>query len=138
MTRNYLIELEATWSESGAMMSYHVGQSDTRHWGSWEVIAVGANHVVKSITVTPGKRLSLQYHNHRSEEWTIVQGNAKITLNEDVFYASYGKHISIPKSALHRIENVGECNLVFVEVQHGDQLEENDIVRVSDDYGRAA
>lgn len=115
---------------------YAVGEQDTRPWGHWEVIATGDAHVVKRITVSPGQRLSLQYHHHRSEHWTVVEGTAEATVDGAVHVLRYGEHVHIAKGAKHRIANPGPDRLVFVEVQVGETLDENDIVRVSDDYGR--
>lgn len=119
-----------------ATVRYAVGESDTRPWGRWEVIATGDRYTVKRITVTPGQRLSLQYHHHRAEHWTIVEGEAEVEIDGIVHRLGFGEHIHIPLGARHRIRNGGESILAFVEVQVGDLLDENDIVRVSDDYGR--
>lgn len=115
---------------------YLAGDSDTRPWGKWEVLAVGEKYASKRITVNPGERLSLQYHHHREEHWTIVQGEAEVEVDNVIYRLTGGKHIFIPLGAKHRIKNVGQNNLVFIEVQYGENLDEDDIVRVSDDYGR--
>jgi len=115
---------------------YVVGDSDSRPWGKWEVLAIGDRYTLKRITVLPGHRLSLQYHHHRSEHWTIVQGFAEVELDDAVHQMSSGKHIHIPVGALHRVRALGSEPLVFLETQVGDVLDENDIVRIADDYGR--
>ena len=107
-----------------------------RPWGKYFVLADEPNFKLKRIEVLPGQRLSYQYHFKRQEAWTIVQGTAKITLDgEDKIY-QYGETALIPLSAKHRIENIGEDLLVFVEVQTGTYFGEDDIVRIEDDYQR--
>lgn len=118
------------------VVRYEVGESDTRPWGRWEVIGTGERYTVKRITVLPGQRLSLQYHHHRSEHWMVVDGAAEVELDGVTHRLGFGEHVFIPLGAKHRVRNGGDAPLVFVEVQVGDLLDENDIVRVSDDYGR--
>ena len=121
---------------SASNIRYAVGERDSRPWGTWEVLAIGDRYTVKRIRVLPGQRLSLQYHQHRSEHWTIVQGFAEVELDYVVHQMTPGDHIHIPAGALHRVRALGSEPLVFLEVQVGEVLDENDIVRVSDDYGR--
>lgn len=116
---------------------YAVGDSDERPWGRWEVLAVGDCYTVKRITVKPKSRLSYQYHHHREEHWVIAEGRARVTLDGAETVAPLGTHVHIPKGARHRIENPGEVPVVFIEVQQGEVLDEDDIVRVEDDFGRA-
>ena len=123
-------------SSSASPVRYVIGQRDSRPWGTWEVLATGDRYTLKRIQVLPGRRLSLQYHRHRSEDWTIVQGFAEVELDDVVHQMLPGKHIHIPVGALHRVRALGSEPLVFFEVQVGDVLDENDIVRISDDYGR--
>jgi mannose-1-phosphate guanylyltransferase/mannose-6-phosphate isomerase len=118
--------------------TYAVGERDTRPWGTWEVVAIGDGHVVKRITVMPGARLSLQRHRHRAEHWVMVTGNAQVTLDERTFPCTSGEHVHIPCGAVHRIANPGAGPLVFIEVQHGGLLDEDDIERLEDDFGRVA
>ena len=107
-----------------------------RPWGKYFVLADEPNFKLKRIEVLPGHRLSYQYHFKRQEAWTIVQGTAKITLDGvDTIY-KYGETALIPLSAKHRIENIGEDLLVFVEVQTGTYFGEDDIIRIEDDFGR--
>ncbi len=122
--------------DSASPVRYVVGERDSRPWGTWEVLATGDRYTVKRIRVLPGHRLSLQYHQHRSEHWTIVEGFAEVELDDVVRQLSAGKHVHIPVGALHRVRALGSEPLVFLEVQVGDVLDENDIVRISDDYGR--
>src|SRR6266699_4228668 len=121
---------------SASCIQYEVGDRDSRPWGTWEVLATGDRYIVKRISVLPGQRLSLQYHKHRSEHWTIVQGSAEVELDDVVHQMSAGQHIYIPVEGLHRVRALGSEPLVFLEIQVGEVLDENDIVRISDDYGR--
>ena len=123
-------------SSSASPVRYVIGQRDSRPWGTWEVLATGDRYTLKRIQVLPGRRLSLQYHRHRSEHWTIVQGFAEVELDDVVHQMSPGKYIHIPVGALHRVRALGSEALVFLEIQVGELLDENDIVRISDDYGR--
>jgi mannose-6-phosphate isomerase-like protein (cupin superfamily) len=115
---------------------YAVGDADERPWGRWEVIATGPDYVTKRITVAPGGKLSLQLHHHREEHWVIVAGAARVTLGSEVLELGPSRHVFIPVGAAHRIENPGSEPVVFIEVQHGATLDENDIVRLEDIYGR--
>jgi mannose-6-phosphate isomerase-like protein (cupin superfamily) len=117
--------------------TYAVGERDTRPWGTWEVVATGDGHVVKRITVLPGARLSLQRHRHREEHWVMVKGAADVTIGARTFPSATGEHVHVPCGALHRIANPGSEPLVFIEVQQGAVLDEDDIERVEDDFGRA-
>jgi mannose-6-phosphate isomerase-like protein (cupin superfamily) len=119
-------------------IAYAVGDSDTRPWGTWEVVAIGDGHVVKRITVVPGARLSLQRHRHRAEHWVMVTGRADVTIDQRTFPCDRGEHVHIPCGAVHRIANPGAEPLVFIEVQQGTVLDENDIERLEDDFGRIA
>ncbi len=108
-----------------------------RPWGKYYVLADEPNFKLKRIEVLPGQRLSYQYHFKRQEAWTIVQGTAQITLDGVDKIYKYGETALIPLSAKHRIENVGEELLVFIEVQTGTYFGEDDIVRIEDDYQRS-
>ncbi|RME16694.1 MAG: mannose-1-phosphate guanylyltransferase/mannose-6-phosphate isomerase [Bdellovibrio sp.] len=109
---------------------------ETRPWGRFEILYEGDKFKVKKITIDEGRRLSYQSHKKRSEYWTIVQGCAEVTLDDKVRRLEAGESITIPLQAKHRISNVGKGPLVFVEVQTGEYLGEDDIVRYQDDYGR--
>ena len=117
-------------------IAYKVGDSDTRPWGTWEVLAVGESYIVKRIIVAPHQRLSLQSHNYRSEHWIIVTGTAMVTLDDKVVEAPQNTHVFIQSQQKHRIENRTNTPIVFIEVQAGDTLDETDIIRYQDDYGR--
>jgi mannose-6-phosphate isomerase len=126
----------STDRRSTSVIRYAVGEQDSRPWGTWEVLATGERYTVKRIRVLPGERLSLQYHHHRSEHWTIVQGLAEVELDDGVHKLSAGNYVHIPVGAVHRVRALGSEPLVFLEIQVGEVLDENDIVRISDDYGR--
>lgn len=109
---------------------------DRRPWGTYEVLDEGTKFKVKRIEVLPGKRLSYQKHAQRAEHWVIVDGTAKVTLDGAEIYVQTGQAIDIPKGSAHRVENEGSELLVFIEVQRGSYLGEDDIVRLQDDFGR--
>jgi len=121
-----------------AVQAYAVGQRDTRPWGDWMVIDTGAGFVVKRITVRPGQRLSLQRHQHRDEHWVVVQGPATVTRDAESFLLGVGQVTRIGRGQAHRVANPGAVDLVFIEVQTGATLSEDDIERLDDDYGRAS
>ncbi|MFA3920390.1 phosphomannose isomerase type II C-terminal cupin domain [Ruegeria hyattellae] len=125
-----------TQSEKSPETDYLVGQSDVRPWGRWKVVEATPNFTLKTIEVDPGQRLSLQYHNHRSEHWVVVAGRGIVTIGGDTLRVEPGSHVYVPRETKHRIESDDDQKLVFVEVQFGDRLEEMDIVRVEDDYQR--
>lgn len=116
---------------------YKKGDMDTRPWGTWEVLESANNYCVKKITVNPNAILSLQMHNFRAEHWIIAEGEAMIVLGEDTLYRKQDEAVYIPVKTKHRIKNTStEKNLVFIEVQTGDTLDEEDIIRFEDSYGR--
>lgn len=108
-----------------------------RPWGSYDSVDVGSCFQVKRIKVKPGARLSLQSHKHRAEHWVVVSGTARVTRDNDVFELYANQSAYIPIGARHRLENPGEEVLELIEVQSGDYLGEDDIVRYEDQYGRA-
>ena len=110
---------------------------DRRPWGTFTVLDEGNGFKVKRIEVLPGKRLSYQKHAQRAEHWVIVRGTAKVTLDDREIVVPSGQAIDIPTGSAHRVENSGQEDLVFIEVQRGDYLGEDDIVRLQDDFGRA-
>lgn len=116
--------------------TYAKGQHDARPWGTWEVIDCGKNFCVKHITVNSGGILSLQLHHHRAEHWIIVSGEASVSLGEDELLKKSGESVYIPVETKHRIQNKSAEPMTFIEVQFGDNLDENDIVRFEDKYGR--
>ncbi len=109
---------------------------DKRPWGYWESLRLTGTHKVKHIFVAPGEKLSLQYHTRRREVWTVVEGSGAITVGDEVLEALPGKVFIIEQGVKHRAEG-GPEGLHFIEVQSGDYLGEDDIVRLEDRYGRA-
>lgn len=107
-----------------------------RPWGSYDSVDVGDGFQVKRIKVKPGAALSLQSHNRRAEHWIVVRGTARVTRNHDVFELFANQSTYIPIGAKHRLENPGTDVLELIEVQSGDYLGEDDIVRYEDVYGR--
>ena len=108
-----------------------------RPWGSYTVLEEGPGYKVKRVTVNPGGRLSLQLHHQRSEHWVVITGTARVTRGEEVFDLHVSQSTAIPVETKHRLENPGSDTLHIIEVQNGPYLGEDDIVRFSDDYGRA-
>ena len=109
---------------------------DERPWGSFTVLDVADTYKVKRIEVLPHKRLSYQRHTHRTEHWMVVAGMAKVTLDGREITAAAGGTVDVPAGAAHRIENIGSEKLVFIEIQRGSYLGEDDIQRLQDDFGR--
>jgi len=109
---------------------------ENKPWGGYSVLEDLPTHKVKRIWVNPGQRLSYQKHFRRSEHWTILEGKAKVTLDAEEILLSQGESVDIPHEGAHRIENIGDSQLTFIEVQMGDYFGEDDIVRLEDDYGR--
>ena len=116
--------------------TYKRGQNDKRPWGTWEVIDCGDGFCVKHIVVEPNGILSLQLHHERAEYWNIVRGVAVVTLGEETKEIKAGESVYIPVKTKHRIQNNSSEPMDFIEVQVGENLDENDIVRFEDKYGR--
>lgn len=116
--------------------NYNRGDKDTRPWGTWEVLDAGDGFCVKKICVTPGNILSLQLHHFRAEHWIIVEGEAVVTLGEEKIVKKANESVYIPVETKHRIQNNTNKNMTFIEIQTGENLDENDIVRFEDSYGR--
>jgi len=110
---------------------------DHRPWGWFESLAIGRRFQVKRIVVHPGAALSLQSHVHRAEHWIVVEGTAKVTIDDDVKLVSENQSVYIPLGAVHRMENPGKVPMVLIEVQTGSYLGEDDIIRYQDVYARA-
>jgi mannose-1-phosphate guanylyltransferase/mannose-6-phosphate isomerase len=108
-----------------------------RPWGNYQSLDNGDRYQVKRIVVKKGGRLSLQYHNHRSEHWVVVRGTAKVTLGDQVKMLQENESIYIPSGTPHRLENPGKIDLELIEVQTGSYLGEDDIIRIEDDYRRS-
>ncbi|MBB3179817.1 mannose-1-phosphate guanylyltransferase [Variovorax sp. Sphag1AA] len=108
-----------------------------RPWGTYASLKEEHGYKVKRITVKPGQSLSLQYHHHRAEHWVVVQGAAMVQIGDAEYQTMPGEYRYIPLKEKHRLTNIGEDELVLVEVQCGTYLGEDDIVRLADTYGRA-
>jgi len=117
-------------------MGMMVLERDERPWGVYEVLAEGEGYKVKRIEVKPGQRLSLQSHEKRSEHWIIVAGTALATVGEQEITLRVNQHVNIPAQTRHRVANPGDELLIFIEVQSGTYLGEDDIKRFEDDYNR--
>lgn len=116
---------------------YEPGASDVRPWGKWTVLATGDGYAVKEIVVNPGEVLSLQSHQHRAEHWIVIEGTAEVTSGDTIIRREANETAFIPVGARHRIANVGEMPMRFIEVQTGGILSEDDIERFEDRYGRS-
>jgi mannose-6-phosphate isomerase len=110
--------------------------SETRPWGGFYVLEEQGGFKVKRLTVNPQGRLSLQSHKHRSEHWTVVNGEATVTIDDKVLTLTRGQSVDIPLGARHRLENFGKDQVDIIEVQFGDYLGEDDIIRYDDVYKR--
>jgi mannose-6-phosphate isomerase len=108
-----------------------------RPWGWYETVSERTTNKVKRILVHPGQKLSLQKHHQRAEHWVVVDGQARVTVGSHALDLRVGQHIDIPLGEVHRLANVTDMPLEIIEVQLGQYLGEDDIVRLQDDYGRA-
>jgi len=109
---------------------------EERPWGWFEILYEESNLKIKRIMVKPGRRLSLQSHQNRAENWVVIQGNALVSLEDREIPLSTSQAVFIPRQARHRMANPGKNDLIFVEVQTGTYLGEDDIVRFEDDFDR--
>ena len=107
-----------------------------RPWGNYISVAEDSRWQVKRIEVKPSCQLSLQMHHHRAEHWVVVKGLAKVMIDDEEFLLKKNQSTFIPLGSKHRLTNPGKLPLVLIEVQSGDYLGEDDIVRFKDDYGR--
>ena len=113
-----------------------IAAREIRPWGSFTTLEEGTGYKIKRIEVNPGHRLSLQMHHHRSEHWIVVSGTAKVTCGDREMILGSSQSTYVPQCTTHRLENPGVINLVLIEVQNGQYLGEDDIIRFSDDYAR--
>ncbi|HDR9024899.1 TPA: mannose-1-phosphate guanylyltransferase/mannose-6-phosphate isomerase [Burkholderia vietnamiensis] len=125
-------ELKATGHDA-----YKLHRTVHRPWGTYTVLEEGPRFKIKRIEVKPGASLSLQMHHHRSEHWIVVSGMAKVVNGDREFFVATNESTYIPAGHKHRLENPGVVDLVMIEVQSGEYLGEDDIVRFEDNYGRA-
>jgi mannose-1-phosphate guanylyltransferase/mannose-6-phosphate isomerase len=111
-----------------------------RPWGWYESVPSASSHTegikLKRIGVLPGQQLSLQKHQHRREHWVVLQGVARVTLGDQMFDLKPGEHCDIAIGQVHRLANQTDALVEILEVQMGDFLSEDDIIRLQDDYGR--
>ena len=113
-----------------------VAATELRPWGSFTILEEGRGYKIKRIEVKPGHRLSLQMHHHRSEHWIVVSGTAKVSCGGEDLVLSMNQSTYVPQCTTHRLENPGVIPLILIEVQNGEYLGEDDIVRFQDDYAR--
>ena len=111
-------------------------RSEERPWGSYEILHEETGAKVKRIELKSGFRFSLQKHSKRSERWIVIEGSGVVTLASRQISVQKGSFIEVPAGEIHRMENTGSGSLVFIEVQLGNYLGEDDIVRLEDDFGR--
>lgn len=116
------------------MFSYK--EKEERPWGIFYVIHSQKKYKLKRLEILPGKRLSYQYHERRSETWVIIQGSPIITLDDNIKRYEEGDTLIIPQGVKHRIENNTKELIVMIEVQTGTYFGEDDIIRIKDDYNR--
>lgn len=126
--------VETLKAQQSELVNFH--PTVHRPWGTYTVLENASGYKIKRIEVKPGASLSLQMHHHRSEHWIVVSGTAEVTNGEDVFLVRKNESTYIPAGNKHRLINPGMMPLVMIEVQSGDYLEEDDIVRFDDVYGR--
>ena len=115
----------------------HEHTTSYRPWGSYTILSDGPGYKMKKIVVDPGQRLSVQLHYHRSEHWIVIGGTARVTIGEKTEMVHENESVFVPQSTKHCLENPGRLPLEIIEVQNGKYLEEDDIVRFDDIYGRA-
>ena len=116
--------------------SYLTHRTVIRPWGSYTVLEEGPSFKIKRIVVNPGCSLSLQSHQHRSEHWVVVEGEAKVVNADKEYFLKKNESTFVPMQTLHRLSNPGNSDLVIIEVQTGHYLGEDDILRIEDTYGR--
>jgi cytidyltransferase-like protein len=129
---SYAADLE----NSKSNMKNKVGSFFNKPWGKYRILSSGKNYKVKDIFINPNEKLSLQFHHKRSEHWIVVEGNGEVQLDDKVFECKTGDHIYIEIGQKHRISNIGNQKLILTEVAIGNYIEEDDIVRLKDIYGR--
>ena len=119
-----------------ANIQYKLNEIGERPWGQWKCIAVGDKHITKIITVNPGASLSLQMHEYRTEHWVVTKGTPSITVGNVKKVYNFGQSVDIPVKTKHRLENLTDETAEVIEIQMGDILDENDIIRFEDIYNR--
>lgn len=129
-------QVSALTIPASMMTAESIDTTGMRPWGSYTVLEEGRGYKIKRIEVNPGHRLSLQMHHHRSEHWIVVSGTAKVTCGEKISIIHQNQSTYVPQCHAHRLENPGIIPLVLIEVQNGEYLGEDDIIRFEDDYDR--
>jgi len=107
-----------------------------RPWGYVETLNLGERYQVKKLQISPGRRLSLQKHMHRSEHWVVVRGTGEVTVDGDIRILHENESVYMPIGAVHRLANPGRIPLELIEIQVGSYLGDDDIQRFEDDYNR--
>ena len=127
----------ATKAKAASRASRAARGFERRPWGGFETLQVGPGYKVKRLVVQPGHRISLQRHRFRAEHWVVVAGAPRVVIEGRGRRLKPRATVDVPRGAWHRIENPGRRPVVIIEVQHGSRVDERDIVRRHDDYGRA-
>jgi mannose-6-phosphate isomerase len=117
-------------------MTSSLAATELRPWGAFTILEEAKGYKIKRIEVKPNHRLSLQMHHHRSEHWIVVSGTAKVTCDDKQEILHSNQSTYVPAGSKHRLENPGIIPLIIIEVQNGEYLGEDDIVRFEDDYSR--
>ncbi len=136
MAQTQETNLPSTLPLPPAIASKGVAATELRPWGSFTILEEARGYKIKRIEVKPGHRLSLQMHHHRSEHWIVVSGTARVTCGEQEVMLSNNQSTYVPQCTSHRLENPGVIPLILIEVQNGEYLGEDDIIRFQDDYAR--
>ncbi len=121
---------------SSDLTKNYLGEIEKRPWGSYHIIAKNSGYQIKEIKVSINSKLSLQKHNNRAEFWQIIDGECFAIVGKEKYELKNNDHIYIPRDTIHRIENTGKKELIFIEIQLGNDIKEDDILRIEDDYGR--
>lgn len=121
---------------SSKLTKNYLGEIEKRPWGNYHIIARNLGYQIKEIKVSASSKLSLQKHHNRAEFWQIIKGKCNVTVDKKKYKLKNNDHIYIPKDTIHRIENIGKDELIFIEIQLGEDIKEEDIIRIEDDYGR--
>lgn len=136
MGQSQAISQVSTLTLPASMTVEGAAATELRPWGSFTVLEEGRGYKIKRIEVKPNHRLSLQMHYHRSEHWIVVSGTAKVICGDNELIVHQNQSTYVPQGHAHRLENPGVIPLVLIEVQNGEYLGEDDIIRFEDDYAR--
>lgn len=121
---------------SSKLIDRFLSTKKKKPWGYYENLIVENNYLIKRLVIYPNSSLSLQYHNNREENWTILKGTGRFTIEDKQYVKDVGCSFKIKKQQKHRIENLENEDLIILEIQSGEDLSEDDIVRLDDEYGR--